>query len=109
MTHLDERVNDQSTAYLTVSLFDKDDALADPTSATYDLYDEAGNIVNSRSGVPLSFSGGIVEITLTSDDNTLADPDNNTKELRRVLVHAIYGADDELHDDFVYWVYNLKK
>jgi hypothetical protein len=102
------KVNDRSTAYLTITLYDKDDLPANPTSATYSIKDADGQIVNNRQDVPLSFVLGVVEITLTKEDNIMGSPALKSDELRRVEVDAIYGAGDELHDVFEYYIGSLE-
>ena len=101
-----DKVNEQSTAYVTVTFYDKDGVAAQPTTASYDsIRVEDG--VKLRDGVALTPTDGVVEITLTKDDNTLAGTDNRTFEKRRLTVHASYGVSDELHDTYHYQVIAL--
>lgn len=100
-----DTVNENSTAYISVTFYDKDEIAAQPSSATYDLVDEnTGDVL--RDNVTLSPTGGIVEITLTKADNVIIDA-TRTFEHRRLTVHGVYGADDEIHSEYVYEVENL--
>jgi len=100
-----EIINENSTSYLTVTLLDKDGDAAQPTSATYDLVDEISG-TKIKDGVALVFVLGVKEITLDVDDAQIV-AQTNKQETRKVTIHAIYGADDELHEDYRYVVKNL--
>lgn len=99
-----EQVNEKSTAYLTVSFYDKDSVLAQPTSATYRVDTEAGEAI--RTSTALTPVGGQVEITLLASDNAIITT-NAVREIHVVTVSAVYGSDDELHDAYRYEVVNL--
>ena len=100
-----EKVNEKSTAYLTVTFYDRDDQPAQPASATYEIHDlDTGTEIRTLEG--LSPTDGVVDITLNKTDNSLVD-DENAKEVRVVSIHAVYGADDELHDEYTYEVIGL--
>lgn len=102
MTHLDYKVNDKSTAYLKITLYDKDGVPASPSSATYTLLNSDGEVVNSRQDVGIVFSNGVTTITLDHEDNTMTDPLNNSREWRYVDIVAVYGPQDEFHRRFAY-------
>lgn len=100
-----QTIDQDSTSYLTVTLLDKDDVAAQPTSATYDVADVISS-TKIKDGVALSFSSGVVEITLDVDDAKIVDELNNY-ERRKVTIHAIYSGTDELHAEYEFRVKNL--
>lgn len=97
-------VNEKSTAYLTVSFYDKDNNLATPSEAFWQVHDvESGTILLiSTSIAPLSSS---VELTLTPAMNTLVDI-TNKEETRRVTVSAT-GTNYMVNAEYDYDVLNL--
>jgi hypothetical protein len=97
-------INEQSTAYLSVSFYDKSGVLAIPTSASYRI-DCITNGVEVKDDTALT-PGTTIEITLSSYDNEIIDGDNAT-EKRRVTVSAVYGDGDECHNHYDYLVKNL--
>lgn len=102
-----ERVNEQSTAYLTVSFRDKAGTLATPTTISYRIDNiETGQEIRDDTAVTPAASS--VEITLTPADNTLADP-NRQYAHHRITVVATYGASDAVRAEYAYKVMNLQK
>jgi len=101
-----DNVNEESTAYLTVTLLDKDGAEEAPSSATYRI-DCLTNGQEIRDDTALTPAASI-EITLGAADNAIINQENTT-ERRLVTVTASYGADDELNDEYEYNVKNLRK
>lgn len=100
-----ERVKEKTSAYLTVTFEDKDDAAAQPTSSTYQIDDvKTGSAI--RISTALSPTAGVVEIHLDKTDNTIQDVTRKS-ERRRVTVNGVYGSDDEVHDQYIYEVVNL--
>lgn len=99
-----EQVNEKSTAYLTVAFTDKDGVPAAPASATYRI-DDATGAGAIRASTALG-AGASVEITLTKEDNAIVNAANRF-ETRVVTVIAVYGASDELRDEYRYQVKNL--
>lgn len=99
-----EVVNEQTTAYLTVTMLDKNEAEADPNSATYAVHDkDAGTEIIAPTAISAS---GSQELTMTPTINTILNPDN-LEETRVVTIEAIYGAADHLTDAYEYRVKNL--
>jgi len=100
-----ECVNEQSTAYLTVSFRDKAGALAAPTSIVYRIDDEQtrAQIRGDTAVQPAA----TVEITLTPADNALLSP-SLAVERHVVTVIGGYGADDQVSAQYVYEVLNLQ-
>lgn len=101
-----ETVTERSTAYLTVSFYDKAGALAAPASLTYRIDDVESN-VQVRGDTTLTPANS-VEITLTPTDNAILNLVGGNEQ-RRVTVTAVYGASDQLTDEYIYWVQNLRK
>jgi len=100
-----QRVNEKSTAYLSVTFRDKAGAAQAPATAQYRIDDVAtGQLV--RVDTAISSPGSTVELTLTVDDNTMKNP-IVAAEQRRVTVTAEYGAGDAVRSEYIYEVVNL--
>jgi len=97
-------VPEKTTAYLTVSFFDKAGAPAVPSSVTYRIDDLITNtqILADTALTPAAS----IEITLTPAQNAILN-DANANEPKRVTVKASYGATDGLNDEYTYNVKNL--
>ena len=107
---LTEKVNERSTAILSVTFKDSDGALVVPKSATWTLSDGDNAVVNSRSEVPISPLASTVHIVLHGDDLALPVPRERT---RRVLVEAIYdsatyGIDLPMNEEFEFNIVDLR-
>ena len=102
----DKTVNEESSAFLTVSFYDKNDELTTPNSAQYHLHCLTNN-TEVRAWTALS-PASVIEIGLDADDNAIIDQWNHT-ELRLVTIEAYYGASDKLTTVFKYLVKNLRK
>lgn len=100
-----ERVNEQSTAYLSVSFRDKAGALATPTAISYRIDDVAtGQEIRDDTAVTPASS---VEITLTPNDNAMVSAAREI-EVHAVTVDATYGASDAVRARYLYEVANLQ-
>lgn len=100
-----ERVNEKSTAYLSVTFRNKAGAAQAPATARYRIDDVAtGQPV--RAETEIAETGSTVELTLTVDDNTLKNPLGATEQ-RRVTVVAEYGTGDAVRSEYIYEVVNL--
>jgi len=100
-----ERVNEKSTAYLTVTFRDKAGAAQAPATATYRI-DDVATGQSVRADTDISSPGSTVELTLTVDDNTMKNP-IAAAEQRRVTVVAEYGSGDAVRSEYIYEVVNL--
>lgn len=99
-------VTEKSTAYLTISFYNKAGVLDEPTSISYRIDDvESGQQVRANTSVA---AANTVEITLNSADNTILNQVGGDEE-RRVTVTAIYGENDQITDEYIYQVQNLSK
>jgi len=99
-------VNEKTTAYLTYTLLDKNNAPAAPVSATYQI-DNADTGASIRVSTALGAVAS-AEITLDKNDNTMQDQSTDY-ERHEVTINAVYSALDELHSSFIYKVRNLHK
>ena len=102
----DKRVNEESTAFLGVSFYDKNDELTTPTSVTYrvDCLTNNSELRDWTGVAPQSQ----IEITLDTSDNVIIDQGNFT-EIRLVTIEAYYGVADKLTTTYQYLVKNLRK
>lgn len=101
-----DRVNERSTAYLSVSFRDKAGALQSPSAITYRVDDEATGAA-IRAETPISAPASEVEIVLTPADNAMRAP-RLAVERHVVTVIGSYGDDDQVTAQFVYEVINLQ-
>lgn len=100
-----ERVNERSTAYLSVTPKDKTGAAQVPTALTWrvdDVFTGAEILADTAVVGP----GSTVELTLKPDYNRILSA-ANAIERRRVTVTAVYGVDDQVCSEYVYEVVNL--
>jgi hypothetical protein len=99
-----EQVNEKNTSYLTVNFLDKDGNAALPDSISYTVRCETtGTAIRAATAVGAATS---VTITLDSSDNTIQDTDNKT-EIRNVTITALYGATDQISQEYRYELVNL--
>lgn len=100
-----QQVNEQSTAYLTVTFRNKAGAAEAPAAAKYRIDDVAsGSAVLGETAItPVAAT---VEVRLTPNNNTLLEA-GNPSELRRVTVVGEYGQGDAVTSEYVYEVINL--
>lgn len=99
-----QQVNEQSTAYLTVTFRNKAGAAEAPATASYRIEDVASDseVLEATTITPAA----TVEVRLTPANNTLLVA-GNPAELRRVTVIGEYGQDDAVTSEYVYEVVNL--
>lgn len=100
-----KRVNEKSTAYLTVTFRDKAGAAQAPTGAKYRIDDVTGGQA-VRGDTEIASPASTVELTLTVADNTMKNGAAATEQ-RRVTVVAEYGAGDAVTAEYIYEVINL--
>ena len=101
-----QTIDEESSAYLTVTFKDKDGQPAAPSSASYRI-DCLTNDQEVRADTDLTPAPS-VEIHLDSNDNAIINQDKQT-ETRLVTVKATYGANDGINAPYKYNVRNLKK
>ena len=100
-----DRVNEGSTAYLTVSFLDKNGTASAPSSVSYRIDClTSGAAIKGDTSVT---AGASVEITLSAADNALQSQ-TRARERRRVTVTGTYGASDAVRDQYDYDVVNLR-
>lgn len=102
----DKIVNEESSAFLTVEFYDKNDELTTPSSVQYRL-DCLTNNQEVRTWTAFN-PASVIEIGLDTNDNSIIDQGNFT-ELRLVTIEAYYGVSDKLTTTFQYLVKNLRK
>ncbi len=100
-----KRVNEKSTAYLTVTFRDKAGAAQAPATARYRI-DDVATGEQVRAEEEISSPDGTIELRLEVGDNTLLNAIAKTEQ-RRVTVVAEYGAGDAVTAEFIYEVVNL--
>jgi hypothetical protein len=99
-------ITESSTSWVDVSFFNKDGTPATPDSVAYSLQCLAtGKVLESN--VPVTPASSSVEIALTPEDNKIQD-ENNSYEDKLLTVVATFGIDDQMTDDFIYRVRNLR-
>ena len=101
-----DRVNERSTAYLSVSFRDRAGALQAPAAISYRVDDEATG-APIRAETLIAAPASEVEIVLTAADNAMVAP-RLAVERHVVTVVGSYGDDDQVTAQFVYEVLNLQ-
>ena len=102
---MEKIVNENSTAYLTLTFKDKNGNLATPQTIIYNIHCLTnGQEIKGDTNVTPASS---VEITITPNENRIIDP-NNKYERRLVTVTATYNANDEVTAEYEYKVLNLR-
>ena len=99
-------VKERTTSYLTVEFKDKAGSLVAPASVLYSVYCMT-NAQQLRADTALS-PGSTIEITLNATDNAIVNA-ASSRERRRVTIKAAYGTNDELNDQYEYYVQNLER
>jgi len=99
-------VPDRSTAWLTVNFEDKDGAPEAPSSISYRVDTSDG--AQLRDWTNVVGVAQSVELTLTPDDNAIAN-EADTFQINIVTVKAVFGPDDERNETYSYRVKNLRQ
>ena len=99
-------VKERTTSYLTVEFKDKAGSLAAPASILYNVYCMTNALV-LRADTAIA-PGTSVELTLNATDNAIVNA-ASSRERRRVTIKAAYGTNDELNDQYEYYVQNLER
>ncbi|MCC7413320.1 MAG: hypothetical protein IT495_17020 [Gammaproteobacteria bacterium] len=101
-----DTVPERTTAYLSVTFVDKTGAAAAPASVEYSVYDmTTGTELRAPTAIA---PGATIELVLDADDNAIQNA-ANVRERRRVTVTGLYGAADEVHGEFEYYIANLAR
>ena len=101
-----QTVNEGSTSKLTVDFLDYDGVAEMPTDVTYRIDClTTGTAIKGETAV---LPAAQVEIIVVASENDIQDQ-SNARERRLVTVTAIYGADDEVNEEYVYIVKNLRQ
>lgn len=98
-------INENSTAYLSLTFKNKDGEIESPQAVTYNIHCLT-NDVEIKGDTSVS-PGPSIEIVLSPTENRIIDA-NNKYERRVVTVTATYGPDDEITGQYEYKVLNLK-
>lgn len=107
MHTLPKRNSELSTAWLTVTFYDKTGAAAVPVSASYRIdCRTTGTPIRAETALTITAEPS-VEITLTPEDSQIIS-DVNKREIRTVTVKAVYGAGDQIYSEYDYFAENLR-
>jgi hypothetical protein len=97
-------INEQSTAYVTVSFTDKTNAPAVPSTITYSTRSvTTGTAI--KTGISVTPAASI-EITLDALDTTIQNPANQYEDAM-LTVHSTYGNNDNCNNEYPYRIKNL--
>jgi len=99
-------VNEASTAYLTVSFYDKDGELADPSSISYriDCLTNGQEVKDDTAVVP---AAATVEITISSTDTAIINAANEVEE-KEVSIIGSGGGIVQVQEKCQFTVRNLR-
>jgi len=99
-----DRVNEQTSAYYTVSFYDKDGDLEAPASVTYSVTDKAsGTVIRADTAL---VTGQTVLVHLDADDTKMLNEDAGF-EVHVLTVIGTYGAKDKVTAAIEFQVDNL--
>jgi hypothetical protein len=98
-------INEQSTAYLTITFKDENGDASQPSSSTYQIHDEASG-TEIQSETALSPTAGVATLTLTPAFNTIINSDLPW-ETRIVTIHGEYAGGQQINEICRYRVKNL--
>lgn len=97
-------VNQNSSAIVTVSLFDSSGNAIAPGGASYRIVDlRSGTVIRNTTALTPAFD---MDIDLTPSDTAILVP-RSTEELRRILVETTYGGVPALNEIYDYLVKNI--
>lgn len=99
-------VNERSTAYVTATFLDRNGQPATPDSVTYRVDCETTDTALVALGPAVPAAS--VEIVIPADANAMQNPANDF-EVKLVTVAAVYGAGDQVTQQYRYRVRNLRK
>lgn len=103
-----ERVNEDTTSYLTLRFFDASGAPATPAAVQYRV-DCLTNGRQVRDWTPVAGSlADTIQIVLTPGDNAILSQ-ANAGEQRAVQIIASYGAGEQFHGEHLYEIDNLRE
>ena len=98
-------VNEGSTAYLTVSFYDRTGAAVSPASVTWEAHDsDSGTELQAATALTPATS---IVITIPSAVNVIQNT-NHKSELRVVTIKATLGDGSKMNEEAEYQVRNLK-
>lgn len=107
----DNRVNEKSSAFITITFKDRTDQLVTPTAAIWSLTNSAGTAINSRSEIAIGSLATSVEVVISGDDLAISDGFTGNSEKRIFTVEAVYDSDIAndlpLKESLVFYVDNL--
>ncbi len=103
-----EKAVEKSTYAVQVDFTDENGGAVKPNSITWCLTDGSGNIVNSRSNVPVTPATSI-DIALSGDDLNIT----TNGKTRALIIQAVYdsdlGTNLPLNDQAIFEIYDLDK
>jgi len=99
-----DECNEKSTAYRAVTFRDKDGVAQAPSSASYRI--DCMTSGTAIRAVTALTPAATIEIVLTPTDNAIQNQ-GNPRERRRLTVTGVYGASDQVIEQFDHDVVNL--
>jgi len=104
--------NEKSTLGIVIDFTDDDGAAVAPTSATWTLTDNSGNIINSQEDIVIASPASSETITLSDNDLQILSNETTLENVgRRFLIEAVYdsslGTGLSLRDSCFFVIRNL--
>ena len=100
-----QSVNDKSTAWLTVSLFDRFNNPSPPSSVIYRI-DCLSTGQNILAATTINGPGASFDIQILAAYDAILNA-ANSEEIKRLTITAIYGSNDQLTAQYDWIVVNL--
>ena len=112
--YLTELANEDSTFVVNVVLDDEEGNVITPSSMTWGLFDNEGNVINSRSSVTVNSIGSSTNIVLSGDDLAIESSVLSLTVERILRVNATYNPVDSnlgvslnIKQEFHFFIRNL--
>lgn len=86
---LELQAAEEGTYVVTAAFTDEDGDAATPTSITWSLFDDRGEVINSRSNVAVATPASSVNIVLTGDDLSIG----SNGAYRQIVLSWVYDSD----------------
>lgn len=102
-----DTTDEGTSAFITVTFYDKDGAPEDPAAATYEVHDEDTG-TELVTATALSPALGVVEIDLSGDAVDMHDA-TKKKETHVVTIKATHAGGEGLNAEFRFRVINLEE
>lgn len=102
--------NEKSTFVVNVVLKDELDVVIAPKTLSWGLYDNTGNVINSRSNVAITTPTSSNDIVLSGDDLGITGTALSEQRILQLVgtYDSIHGNDLPIRQEYRFYVRNLQ-